>query len=180
VDTRPYANQYLGDGDLNTYRSHSHNSPLTDYVFYADCTGVGAVAGIGIISYVVLHAYCRVTADEAVTLTLPKFVLPGCSATMSPAPPVGSWGTGTPTDCTATLTTTDGATPWTWDNLSAALADLRVEVTVNGGGIALPVTFDVGELWVEVFGPLGMPRRRMEVEYPVAPIRRTLVSRQTL
>jgi hypothetical protein len=35
----------------------------------------------------------------------------------------------------------------------------------------------VAMFWVDVYGPLGAQRRKLTVEYAIAPIRRTLVSR---
>jgi hypothetical protein len=162
VDTRIHADGYLGDGDLNTYRSHLKVGPFTGgFDFYADCTGVSVLglAGSGVISGVILHAYCRFTAElgggETLTLSAPVFVLPGRSVAMT-TPPIGDWGTGTPLDCkSALVTTTDGSTLWTWGNIFAALTNLKVQVHAVYDGFGTPCTFDVGELWVEVMGPVG-------------------------
>jgi hypothetical protein len=181
---------HLGDADNDTWRQDLTSQLFSGRDFYVACAtmGTSSIAGLGIISSVRLHAACCFLKDSAtgdyITLTDPKFVLVGRTATMT-TPPIE---TGYEfTDCTATLTTHDGTNAWTWDNIFAALTALRVQVTgtYTGSGVGNevltgPAGLVVAELWAEVYGPLGAPRRKLAVDYVIAPIRRTLTSRLTL
>jgi hypothetical protein len=146
----------IGDGNLLTFSSHSETGPYTGNMFKV-CTNFAAtgITGSGAISGVIVHAYCRVTHDEAITISSPQFVMVGQTVAMT-SPPHGVWGETTPSDCvSALLTTHDGAHEWTWDNIFAALAGTKVQVHVVYEGFGTPVTFDLSELWVEVYGEIG-------------------------
>mgnify|MGYP001256685541 CR=1 FL=1 len=144
------------------------------------CTSItsASISGYGAISHVVLHVAARViTAGGTGTLSTPVFVLPGRTVAMTTSPLIGAAVEFT--ECvSANLTTHDGANAWTWDNIFTALTGLAATVSVAFTGTYIEA--QVAMFWVEVFGPLGAPRRKLTFEYAIAPIRRTLVSRLTI
>lgn len=148
---------HLGDADLLTFTSHMETGPFTGNLFKT-CTNFAttSIEGDSSISGVIIHAFCRVTHDEAITITAPQFIMVGQSVAMS-SPPHGADSEGVvPADCvSALLTTHDGVHAWTWANIFTALAGLKVQVHVVYEGFATPVSFDLAELWVDVYGPIG-------------------------
>lgn len=175
---------HLRDESLFTAHSDAKMAPQ-DADFTVQCTGLGgvteALAGLGAISGLVFHCMARVYGEHTMgeplpTVSNPRWNVAGQSLAFT-TPPVVGWGLtgaeGPFADCyTGLVTTKDGVLPWTWADIVAATAPQSIVVHVHATAIAVPVVFEVAEVWAEVMGPVGSGGSEVVLRQRLGAVRR--------